>query len=129
MPATTIHFYRELDGHSPVLEWFVELRREDRRAYAKCVALVRRLAEFGHELRRPHADYLRDGVYELRAKMGHVNYRMLYFFAGRNVAIVACGLTKEREIPSAEIDRAIERRRLYEQNPAQHQASYPAKEA
>jgi putative component of toxin-antitoxin plasmid stabilization module len=129
MPATTIHFYRELDGRSPVLEWLTELRRGDRKAYAKCVALVKRLAEFGHELRRPHADHLRDGVYELRAKLGHVNYRLLYFFAGRDIAVVACGLTKERDVPAVEIDRAIERRRRYEQNPTQHQASYPIAEA
>lgn len=26
------------------------------------------------------ADILRDGIYELRAKLGHVQYRILYFF-------------------------------------------------
>ena len=129
MPDTTIHFYRESDGGSPVLAWLTELRRDDRKAYAKCVALIKRLAAFGHELRRPHADYLRDGVYELRAKLGHVNYRMLYFFAGRDIAVVACGLTKEREIPPSEIERAIGRRRRYEQNPTQHQATYPIEKA
>jgi putative component of toxin-antitoxin plasmid stabilization module len=129
MPATAVHFYRELDGRSPAMDWLIALRRGDRKAYAKCVALIRRLADFGHELRRPHADFLRDGIYELRAKKGHVNYRMLYFFAGRDIAVVTCGLTKEREIPASEIDRAIERRRRYEQNPTQHQASYPIEEA
>jgi hypothetical protein len=34
----------------------------------------------GHELRRPYADYLRAGVHELRARVGRVNYRILYFF-------------------------------------------------
>jgi len=124
MPRTTLYFYRELDGRSPVLDWLIELRRRDRKSFAKCIALVRRLASLGHELRRPHADYLRDGIYELRARVGHVNYRMLYFFAGRDIAVVAQGLTKEREIPELEIELAVERRRHYEQDPTRHQASY-----
>ncbi len=34
-------------------------------------------------------DYLRDGIYELRAKHIHVQYRILYFFDGQNIAILA----------------------------------------
>jgi phage-related protein len=124
MPQTVIYFYKDADGHSPVLEALIELRRHHRRAYAKCVALIRRLAVAGHELRRPHADILRDGIYELRATVGGVNFRMLYFFAGQSIAVVAHILTKERQVPAADIDRAIARRRLYEQDPARHQASH-----
>jgi hypothetical protein len=39
------------------------------------------------ELRRPEADYLQDGIYELRVGFQHVNYRMLYFFY-KNIAVV-----------------------------------------
>ena len=78
----------------------------------------------GHELRRPHADMLRDGIYELRARRGHVNYRMLYFFHGRDVAVVAHGLIKEKAVPPADIERAIERKRRYEQNPEKHRATH-----
>jgi phage-related protein len=74
----------------------------------------------GHELRRPAADYLRDGIYELRAKRGRVNYRLLYFFHGRNVAIVAHGLTKEAAVPRADIDRALVRKRAFEADPEGH---------
>jgi phage-related protein len=59
----------------------------------------------GHELRRPYADYLRAGVHELRARVGRVNYRILYFF-GDDEIILSHGFTKEREIPDAEIERA-----------------------
>jgi DNA-binding XRE family transcriptional regulator len=53
--------------------------------YAKCAVRIRRLADLGHELRRPEADLLRDGICELRARLGTVNYRILYFFmAGRS---------------------------------------------
>ena len=105
-----------------VLAWLEELYRADRKAAAECVARIKLLAQFGHELRRPHADYLRDGIHELRAKKGRVNYRILYFFHGRNVALLAHGLTKEQEVPVVEIDRAVRRKKLYEQAPQKHRA-------
>jgi len=74
----------------------------------------------GHELRRPEADYLRDGVYELRARLGRVNYRILYFFHGAHVAVLAHAITKEADVPAVDINRAIEHRRRYEQNPERH---------
>ena len=35
-------------GRAPVVEWLTALRREDRKAYAKCVTRIRRLAEAGY---------------------------------------------------------------------------------
>jgi phage-related protein len=78
------------------------------------------LSQFGHELRRRAADTLRDGIYELRAKEGHVQYRILYFFHGRNVAILAHSITKEDAIPPLEIERALKRKREFEKDPEGH---------
>lgn len=78
------------------------------------------LAQLGHELRRPAADYLRDGIYELRAKQGRVQYRILYFFHGRQAAILAHSLSKEDIIPLIDIKRAIQRKRLFESDPEKH---------
>ena len=36
-----------------------------------------------------------------------LNYRVLYFFHGRNVAIVSHGFTKKAEVLSREINEAI----------------------
>jgi len=74
----------------------------------------------GHELRRPIADFLRDGIYELRVRHGRVNYRLLYFFHGNVAAVLSHGLTKEKRVPPREIEKAIERKRKFEQNPQQH---------
>jgi hypothetical protein len=120
VPRIKVVFFQKTPGSAPVVEWLQELRRRDRKVYAKCVAAIERLAEFGHELRRPLADYLRDGIHELRPKSGHVNYRILYFFHGRNVAVLAIGLTKEREVPPTEVDRAIARKRMFERDPNGH---------
>lgn len=38
---------------------------------------IQRLAELAHELRRPEADLLRDGIHELRIGMRGQNYRVL----------------------------------------------------
>jgi len=70
------------------------------KAFLKCQAAISRLALLGHELRRPEADLLRDGIYELRARLGSVNYRLLYFFHGQTVSVIAHGLTKEAAVPA-----------------------------
>jgi len=68
MPQTNVVFYQKTVGDVPVLDWLKQLRRSDRRAYAKCVAAIERLAQLGHEMRRPAADFLRDGIHELRMR-------------------------------------------------------------
>ncbi len=108
------------DGTAPAVEWLMQLRKENARAYAKCRVRLARLAEMGHELRRPEADYLRDDIYELRSRLGTVNYRVLYFFHGRNMAIVTHGCTKEDEVPSGEIAQAIQRREAFIASPTKH---------
>jgi hypothetical protein len=48
----------------------------------------------GHELRRPEADYLRDSIYELRAK--------------------------RPDIPAQEIDLALKRKEAFTKDPVAH---------
>jgi len=120
VPQTDVFFYQDAPGDVPVLDWLVALDGRDRRAGMKCQAAIERLQAMGHELRRPHADMLRDGVYELRVRVGHANYRILYFFHGRGVALLAHALAKEQAVPPADMDRAIERKRRYEADPDAH---------
>lgn len=49
-----------------------------------------------------------------------MNYRILYFFDGQGVAILAHALTKEGKVPDADIDRAVRRKKNLEANPARH---------
>ena len=117
MPKTTVILYCEEDGSCPFLAWLDELPVK---AQDKCQVRLERLRELGHELRRPEADLLRDGIYELRASMQAINYRILYFFHGTVAAIVSHGIVKERAVPPKEIGRAIERKKRFEANPAKH---------
>jgi len=117
MPATEVIIYQESEGDVPFLEWFDHLPAK---VQVKCLARLEALQEYGSELRRPIADYLRDGIYELRTSFQHVNYRMLYAFVGQNVALLSHGLVKESKVPPAEIDLAIERKKRFDANPEQH---------
>lgn len=127
MPATSVIFYQE-SGFCPVLDWLHALRSENPKAFAHCRAKIQLLAQLGHELRRPAADILRDGVYELRAKQGHVQYRILYFFHGRNVVVLAHALTKEDKIPSTDIEQALKRMHFFELNPEGHSYAHQIEE-
>ena len=120
MPQTELVFYQEADGEVPVLDWLKELRRSDHKAYEGCVAAIERLAQFGHELRRPLADFLQEGIYELRVRRGRVNYRILYFFHGRNRAILGHALTKEEKIPKADLERVLRRKKVFVSGPEAH---------
>jgi phage-related protein len=123
MPKTTVYFYQEAPGNVPVWDWLRDLKKRDRKGFAKCAAKILRLEALGHELRRPEVDYLEDGIYELRAKQSHVNYRTLYFFHGKAVAILAHAFTKEGAIPAADLTRAKNRKKVFERNPIAHTAT------
>jgi phage-related protein len=101
----------------PVLDWLGTLPAKVRE---KVLFRIQRLAELGHELRRPEADLLRDGIHELRIGMRGQNYRVLYFFHGNVAAVLAHGLVKEARVPARDIDRALERKERFEANPARH---------
>jgi phage-related protein len=120
MPPARVIFFQDESGHVPVLEWLREIQETNAKAWANCRAKIVLLSQLGHELRRPTADFLRDGIYELRAKQGHLQYRMVYFFHGRHVAVLAHSLTKEDSIPSVEMERALKRKRQFELNPEMH---------
>lgn len=117
MPKTKVIFYQEDDGSVPVLDWLKSLQPK---AQSKCVVKIERLAELGHELRRPEADYLRDKIYELRIGLQGINYRILYFFHQDSAAILALGIVKEKIVPPADIETAIKRKSSFERDPEFH---------
>ena len=117
MSTTRVVFYREDDGTVPVLEWLDTLSPK---AQDKCQVKIERLQELGHELRRPEADYLGDGIHELRIGLQGMNYRILYFFHGKVAAVLAHGLLKERAVPTRDFNEALRRKHKFERAPEQH---------
>ncbi len=124
MPQTAIRVFRDADGTTPLTEWLDELEESEPRAYAKCLAFILLLSQLGYQLRRPHADTLGDGIHELRIRVGTVNYRILYFFMGANIACLSHGFTKESKVPNDEIDLAVHRKRLVERDPNKYTAEW-----
>lgn len=118
MPRTEVVFFRERDASVPLIDWLTALPSVAR---ARCRVRLDRLEALGHELRRPEAEYLRDGIYELRTKHAGVNYRMLYFFHGRTAAVVSHGIMKQQaEVAPKDIETAVRRKALFEAHPQRH---------
>jgi phage-related protein len=115
MPSTRIIFFRAADESVPVIAFLDEQR--PKRVQAKCIALIKLLAQEGYELKRPRSDALRDGIRELRTEVQNVNYRLLYFFHGQNCVVISHGITKEGEVPDREIDTAVANKDLYKADP------------
>jgi phage-related protein len=121
VPTTSILFYQESEGDAPVIEWLSELKRKNMKGFLGCAARIDRLATYGHELRRPVADYLRDGIYELRAKHINVQYRIFYHFDGQNVVVLNHAMVKKTSaVPKKDIELAIKRKAKFERDPKKH---------
>ncbi len=116
MPVQIV-LYQEADGTCPVVEFLHEVPERVRAQARERLAL---LAERGHQLRRPHAAYLEDGIYELLWHTGRVQYRILYFFHGRTAAILAHAITKENVVPPADLNRAKRRKTNFHADPTSH---------
>ena len=114
--AAQLYLYQD-DESTPLLRWLDGLPKKAR---GKCLARIARFVQLGNELRRPEADYLRDGIYELRASYQGVHYRMLYFFSGKAIVVLSHGLTKEQNVPIGDIDKALERKKHVEANFARY---------
>ena len=129
MPRCMILRFQDASGVVPFDEWLGTFRRpgntQNLDAARKLAAAVTRLAAERHALRRPTSAPLRDGLYELRVEIRHVNYRALYSFAGAGVAVLVHGCTKEGEVAKSDLDRAVARRLAYEADPRLHTAPAP----
>src|SRR4051794_1080541 len=118
MPPVNVEVYRDEDGTVPFNRWLAALPVDAR---DRCLARLALLGEHGHELRRPHSEHIEGtDLYELRIRYYHINYRILYFFHGRTVAVVAHGLTKEKRLPPGDIALAGERMRKFRADPGRH---------
>lgn len=118
MPRVIPLLYRE-DDEIPVLDWLDELNLDARE---KIVSRLEQFLALGHEARRPLLENLGNDIYEVRVKLGRVNYRLLLSFYGRTAVLLTCGFTKEREIPKTDLQRAQHRLETFLADPAHHYA-------
>ena len=99
-----IEFYRTQRGDEPALDY---IRAQTKAHRAKIGRALRYLEELGHLARRPMADYLQAGLYELRVAVEGHQHRLLYFFHGKELIVVTSAfLKKDDAVPESELARA-----------------------
>ena len=98
-----IYFYVDDRGHKPVREFIEALSLRDK---AKVLAYLDELKKQGHNLRRPMADHLGDGIYELRPGNNRIFY---FFFLKDNVVLLHALRKKTDKIPHGDLELCLKR--------------------
>ncbi|MFA4854150.1 MAG: type II toxin-antitoxin system RelE/ParE family toxin [Candidatus Omnitrophota bacterium] len=99
-----VYFFEDKDGYQPVKEFLHSLTQKEQ---AKVRAYIRELKKQGNNLRRPMADYLEDGIYELRPKEN----RIFYYFYLRDRAILVHAIKKHvKKVPENDLRLCIKRK-------------------
>lgn len=112
MVSWTIDFYETEDGHICVKEFLDEI--EDAKLKAKVLKDVGLLKQFGTQLKKPHADYLKDGIWELRTQQSNNIARILYFtVSGQKIILLHGFVKKTQKTPPAELNKAINNKKDY----------------
>ncbi|TBR23156.1 type II toxin-antitoxin system RelE/ParE family toxin [bacterium] len=71
------------------------------------------LERLGPALRRPDADFIAEGIYELRFRAARVEYRILYFFAEDRVVLAHGFVKKSAAVQKREFEKAASRREIW----------------
>jgi len=99
-----IYYFVDKDCTKPVKEFIESLTTKEQ---AKVHAYITELKKQGNNLRRPMADYLEDGIYELRPK----NNRIFYFFYLRDRAVLVHAIKKHiKQIPASDLKICLKRK-------------------
>ena len=100
------------DGECPAKDYLDSLQDKDR---GKCLKWMELLEKYGHQLRRPYADFLKDGVYELRPRFRNLQHRFLYFYHGKIIVLTHGFLKKSGTVEINEIKKAVDLRNDWEE--------------
>ncbi len=74
---------------------------------ARLVKIIELLSANGTSLRKPYSEYLTDGIFEIRAKVGSDISRVLYFFiVGKKIILTNGFIKKTQKTPKNEIESA-----------------------
>ena len=105
-------YYKTGREELPFKEFIDKVDIKARVKIRKHVAL---LSIEGPNLKRPYADYLRDGIHELRIKFSPNEYRFLYFFFQRTDIVITHGFVKKTDkVLESEIIKALKYKEDYE---------------
>jgi len=108
MPKS-LYFYVDERGNNPVKEFMENLPEKEK---SKVHAYMAELREHSYNLRRPMADYLGNGLYELRPR----DNRIFYFFFLRDEIVLLHAIRKRTDrIPEGDLSICQKRKRQVEE--------------
>lgn len=106
-----VEFYEKENNEIPVAEFIDGL---ERKMQAKVLRTIQLLEEKGIYLRMPYSEYIEDGIFELRIKVGSDISRVLYFFYYEGKIILTNGFVKKtQKTPKSEVKKAKQYRKDY----------------
>jgi phage-related protein len=98
------YYFVDEDGRRLVKDFINSLTKKEQ---AKVYAYITELKDQGNNLRRPMADYLRNGIYELRPR----DNRIFYFFYLRDRAVLVHAIKKHvNRIPAHDLKLCVNRK-------------------
>ncbi len=103
-----IYYFIDKRGENPVKKFIMDLSINER---AKVFAYLNELKKKGSDLRRPLADYLGYGIYELRPKANRIFY---FFFLKDNAMLVHAIRKKTDKVPLKDLEMCIKRKSIAE---------------
>lgn len=106
-------FYRTEAGGEPVREWLKGLPKADRKRIGEDI----KTAEFGWPVGMPVCRPLRDGIYEVRTRLGQNRIaRVLFYIDSKRRMVLLHGfLKKTRETPGLDFNLALSNKRKHQQ--------------
>ena len=122
MERFKVVFYEKEDGSRPAYDFISALSDKMRAKIYKAASL---LEVEGAQTRMPYSEYLKDGIFQIRAQQEGNITRVLYFFTVGKLVVLTNGFTKKtNRTPSAEIERAKRYRADYERREARKNADF-----
>ncbi len=104
-----IIYYETKEGEC-LIQSFIDNRKE--REQAKIFSWFEQLEQEGPNLPRPYADFLINGIHELRVKCKGKQARILYFFCYKEFIILTHGFIKTTDkVDNSEIKKSIKFRK------------------
>ncbi|HOR65965.1 MAG TPA: type II toxin-antitoxin system RelE/ParE family toxin [Candidatus Sumerlaeota bacterium] len=118
MTKIAIVVFQTTNNRAPLLEWLDKLSNDEK---STCYEIIEQLREHGNQLDHPHAHFLEDGIYALRARHIRKRMRILYFFFHHGQAVLSHGIVKkDKKIDPKEIAKAKRHKEMFISDPEKH---------
>ena len=111
MSRYSVVFYEREDGTRPAEDYIKSISPK---MVAKLYRAIDILRDYGSRARMPYSEYLKDGIFQVRAQQEGNISRVLYFFAVGERIVLTNGFTKKTpKTPEQEIELAKKYREDY----------------